>query len=1562
MNPFKKFTEERDRKRKIFVEVGQFVTASNMHYKKVARDSNVTIKTNFLGSDVEYTPESIRVARYHKGINPLFATQSMSVEIENLLIRSRTTASEWLDLPLPLGEIQTLAGLSHEQIVARIQTLDCEQLQAGDEDTVARSWRTMLHYVTRGMQRMERMNLLPSTTMSFQEIFEGLLILRHWHKVCHSKFDYWMLARTAYMSFTGKSLCSDIMKRLLPDPELQGLEEITRAMRDAFDTAKEVKECGLFKRLRKLYTYLLVQGVLSKLGLEATEEEFSFLTKKVNKTKYGSQANMWMCVVETTIFVCERIVLYRKTGSISTFFAEGKECEEWVTKANKLLALAPFTANLEPHGTTYFRFLSDLNDTIDQGQGFAKAFRSMGAERTNPVSKMLGSLMMLKNAEITKRASLKSRHAPLGVLVYGHSGVAKSSFMKVLFHAYASIFGLDRDDHYLYTRSPGEDYWNNFDSSMWAVQMDDIAFLRPSATSDVDPTLKELLNVVNNVPYTPPQADLSDKGKTPVLAKLVLATTNCENLNANEYFHCPLAVRRRLPYIVEVQPKAQYKHENGVFIEPTKLPAAAPGFPDFWIITVKKLVPHIGADGRELATTEVVQVFNDIQEFVKHFGAFAKQHATNQSKGEAVEEFVKQVDLCPVCCAYKDDCTCAVQADDDSYWMMASYWAVCAYISCLTWWMQFSWVLSLSSYIASYQAFYKVSYLLVLRYLPVQQFVRIHAQAKQVVHSRQMKTALAFLSLMAVGFSIYSLTKRDDDELETQGNLASTTEDDLKKEDKQDVWYRETIELSRWDLPVAATSLAGKDSAWVRDLFSRNTVSVHICAIDGPYRGYTRGFFYRGNTLFLNAHTLKGGEFDLTILRGERIEGVLPQVKMRVKMTDFTVEPRYDLAAIAVPSMPPARDLSRFWLEEHVPVSKIMGFGRSKAGLVDLRSVWGTNFFVMPLKGLEGEFPIYTGTCAEQTKSGDCGTLYMAETPRGFAFLGMHVAGYENKAAIMEIPKRVMDECADSVRPAKSVISGEGKPLLSLQDDVELLAPHTKSVFRFLEEGSCEIYGRLPGFLPKPKSRVCPTPLCSEMEEHYAEKCGYTKPVMDGWMPVRKNVEEMVKPTVNYDRRILDDCKKAYLNDIMTNLPPGWESQLVTLSDLAAVNGLPGVKFVDKINTNSSMGFPWNKTKKQFLEPFCSEKYPQGVDFPEEIWEKVREVEQAYAEGKRAFPIFMGHLKDEAVTWAKHFASKTRLFAGGPVHWSLVVRKNLLSFVKLVQENKFTFEAGPGTVCQSTEWQQIREYLTQYGEDRIIAGDYSKFDKHMIADFIEAAFWIIAELHAKAGHDEGLYRTIMGIGADVAYPLMNVRGEIVMFYGTNPSGHPLTVIINSLVNSLYMRYAYMKLGNDVAKFKQDVALMTYGDDNVMGVAPTAPTFNHTAVQAVLAEIGVTYTMADKESESVPYIHISDVAFLKRKWRYDEDVGAYVCPLDEDSIKKSLMCWLPSGTICPEEQMVAVIQSAIREYFWYGRETFERKRAFFMKFVTRHPYSAYVGETPLPTWQELYEQFWASSQC
>jgi hypothetical protein len=140
---------------------------------------------------------------------------------------------------------------------------------------------------------------------------------------------------------------------------------------------------------------------------------------------------------------------------------------------------------------------------------------------------------------------------------------------------------------------------------------------------------------------------------------------------------------------------------------------------------------------------------------------------------------------------------------------------------------------------------------------------------------------------------------------------------------------------------------------------------------------------------------------------------------------------------------------------------------------------------------------------------------------------------------------------------------------------------------------------------------------------------------------------------------------------------------------------------------------------------------------------------------------------------------------------------------------------------------------------------------------------------------------------------MDFNGDFVQFFGSNPSGHPLTVIVNGLVNSLYFRYVYYMLNpaHEVKSFKSKVHLLTYGDDNVFGVCISAPWFNHTSIAAALLESGITYTMADKEAESVPYLHIRDVTFLKRSWRFDSDVGAYLAPIDHESLERSLMCGL-----------------------------------------------------------------------
>jgi hypothetical protein len=171
----------------------------------------------------------------------------------------------------------------------------------------------------------------------------------------------------------------------------------------------------------------------------------------------------------------------------------------------------------------------------------------------------------------------------------------------------------------------------------------------------------------------------------------------------------------------------------------------------------------------------------------------------------------------------------------------------------------------------------------------------------------------------------------------------------------------------------------------------------------------------------------------------------------------------------------------------------------------------------------------------------------------------------------------------------------------------------------------------------------------------------------------------------------------------------------------------------------------------------------------------------------------------------------------------------------------------------------------------------------------------------------------------------------------------------------------MNPNKEIESFKRNVNLITYGDDNAMGISKEVPWFHHTSIQAALNKIGITYTMADKEAESVPYININETSFLKRVWRYDENVDAQLCPLDHDSIEKMLMVWTRSKTISAEEQIVAVIGSAIREYFYYGKEIFEAKSQLLKSILKEKKLELWINESTFPTYNQLKDEFWNNSQ-
>lgn len=1433
---------------------------------------------------------------------------------------------------------------------------------------------------------------------------ENITVLGTFARKCESLNDYYMLTLMAHRMFTGKVLLHRFTQMInkLFEQEVQALDvgEALRTLRGLFDGATSVQESPLARKFVSLYSYMLTQGYLRQFGLELNDDDYSKMEQKALLSAYSSKKGFYVCLIDTVLFICERFHEFSVTRNISSFIHSGAAYTKWLTEADRILNLAPFTGNLKAHGTSYFSYLADLRELCEQGTAIAKYLGSASGVEATLVRRKLASLQLLSNTEITRRAAGRERSAPMGVLVYGHSSVAKSSFTKMLFNYYGGLFDLETEDDFRYVRNPMDEYWSNFDTSKWCIQLDDIAFKLPSKSTDVDPTLQDLLNVVNNVPYVPPQAALEDKGKTPVMAELVLATSNSETLNAQEYFWCPLAVRRRLPYVVNVVPKEEYLHENGVFIDPLKIPEAE-GFPDLWIITVRKLVP-VMEGGRERATLQDVAVFDNTKEFLTHFGRACRQHKANQERSMAADKKMGDMKVCKKCCApLPHDACIEVQSLDVSAWLIITLFSTV-----------FHWILSLMlmygvlDYMARRRGLIGLAFRLV-QYLDnpgsIMAFYGRYADGSKQVTQTICRT-LGVLSLLLGTYYVYSSqpemdkksTKPTPTELEkdkkpeiteaktettptepelrvaegaVQGNMFGTTEDQLQKESTQNVWYNPNVELTKFDVPQASASLAGASPEQVRDLFARNCVYLEIRVPGDNVARHMRAVFLRGHQCVTNGHAFKAGaeQFTVKLIQSSPVAGMTANITFDIKRRDISFDSQSDVCMFDVDCVPPFKDISKFWCTTEIAPSSALGLVREQSGSVTFHSVYALERHnSLHVEELGGYYDIHMGVSTRETEMGMCGSLYVAMTPRGPIVIGLHMLGNGSRLGIVSVTLSMLERIASAPMLEKRPYVQCGyAPNMKCAKRTMVLGPlHYKSMFRYFEKGTARVYGTFTGFRPKPKSAVCATPFQEVMLKHYNVEVNHGAPVMKGWLPWRKNVIEMVQPNVTYDRLTLRKAREGYLKDVLTELPEGWQKELVVLSDKAAVNGLPGVKYIDRMNLDTSMGFPWNTTKTEFIHSAATEEEPEAVDFEPEVWERVHAIEESYKQGVLVHPVFTGHLKDEAVTLAKVHAAKTRLFTGAPCDWSIVVRKYLLSFVRLVQKNKFVFEAGPGVVCQSTEWGKIRDWLVVHGLDQMIAGDYGKFDKRMLADFILAAFADIVGVHRAAGFDDEHCRILMCIGEDLAFSVCNINGDLVQFFGTNPSGHPLTVIVNSIVNSLYMRYAYCVLNPaaEVDSFRSNVRLFTYGDDNVSGISKSTPWYNHTAIQAEFAKIGVEYTMADKQAESVPYIHIDDVSFLKRKWVWNDEVQAWMAPLEEASMIKSLTMWVPSKSDDQYKHMVDVVTSACREYFFYGREKYEEKRAFFSSVLRVEPFCFYVKDSTFPAYDSLVEKFHRASEA
>jgi hypothetical protein len=150
----------------------------------------------------------------------------------------------------------------------------------------------------------------------------------------------------------------------------------------------------------------------------------------------------------------------------------------------------------------------------------------------------------------------------------------------------------------------------------------------------------------------------------------------------------------------------------------------------------------------------------------------------------------------------------------------------------------------------------------------------------------------------------------------------------------------------------------------------------------------------------------------------------------------------------------------------------------------------------------------------------------------------------------------------------------------------------------------------------------------------------------------------------------------AVLLQHVLNFSDDWKSFMISQED--AVNGVPGVRFIDRIPISTSCGFPYKTPKYNKIKPIVDGDWTSELIVDEDIQADIDFVLKRWSESKRASPVFTAALKDEPRKFSKIASKSTRIFYGGPAGMIIAERMVFTWFTRLVQTNPLVFMQAPG--------------------------------------------------------------------------------------------------------------------------------------------------------------------------------------------------------------------------------------------------------------------------------------------
>lgn len=587
------------------------------------------------------------------------------------------------------------------------------------------------------------------------------------------------------------------------------------------------------------------------------------------------------------------------------------------------------------------------------------------------------------------------------------------------------------------------------------------------------------------------------------------------------------------------------------------------------------------------------------------------------------------------------------------------------------------------------------------------------------------------------------------------------------------------------------------------------------------------------------------------------------------------------------------------------------------------------------------------------TRDGDCGApVICQENSMIRKIAGIHIAAFNDGSAA--IGQSVSQ--ADLLRAIEKfgrvvVTDNDVLPGFALRKfDAELQFDHEYSSEELVEMcgsvatsfGFSGVCDRAP-FAPN-KSDIRPSVIHGQVTEPTTmPSCLYSR-------EENVMVKNMGKNALNTCHIPKDEVLRC-VNETKSHLLRNRDARLARVFTFEeAVAGSEVSVYASGLNRGSSPGFPWVLSKKAGTHGKTGWFGDSEYVFSDEVRAAV-DARLADARANIRTPtVWTDTLKDERRPIEKVRAHKTRVFANGPMDYTIAFRMYFLGFIAHIMENRIWNEQSLGTNPYGIDWAATAKKLSKFGS-RVFAGDFSSFDGTLNSCIMEHFVNVANEFYGD-GEENAQIRRVLFL--DVFNSIHLCQGVYLYLTHSQPSGNPATTALNSFYNSVSMRIAYYraakKHGVTPPIFDDAVSMVSYGDDNVINFSgDVAEWFNQQTVTEAYATFGMIYTDEAKSGTIAPkWRNLSEVAYLKRGFRFTN--GIWRAPMDIKTILETPN-WIRK---CPDEILATKdnVEDSCRELAQHPREIFDE----WVPKLIESFYST-TGEYPLVMTYDTYCEEW-----